>query len=121
MRRPRVILVEELGQLRGLISIKDILKEIIAHEQLEERAHTGMDAELDATLEEAYDWFSARGKQISGAFGFRKANGVHLDGGDGLPLSATSLARGEVVFDARDVLPTSRPSTRLGNPFDMRR
>ena len=121
--RPRVILVEEQGQLRGLISIKDILKEIIAHEQLEERSDKGLDAELDATLEEAYEWFQARGQQISRLFGLGKSRGVRLNGTDsegGLPMSSTSAAR-EVIFDARDAQPPSRPSSRLGNPFEMRR
>lgn len=123
--RPRVILVEQQGQLRGLITIKDILKEIIAHEQFEEDPSRNLlDAELEESLEEVTEWFKEKAAKIGDKLGLPRRNSLKLNGGeDSLPLSArrdtTTRNDNEVVFEATDSQEDDG-SRRLGNPFEMR-
>lgn len=104
-----MILVEEQGQLRGLISIKDILKEIIAHEQSHSSENRGaaLDVELDLTLEEGYEWITARADSLGQMLGLRRKR-VQLD--EQLPMRRAAEQMPETP---------QRPSSRLGNPFDM--
>ncbi|BGP34275.1 glycerol ethanol, ferric requiring protein [Rhodotorula toruloides] len=56
---PRVILVERLGELIGLVSVKDCLRYTIAHEAGHDHdaAHSSNADELEATLEELRLWW----------------------------------------------------------------
>jgi hypothetical protein len=120
--------VEQQGQLRGLITIKDILKEIIAHEQFEEDPSGNLlDAELEESLEEMTDWIKEKAKLIGDKLGLPRRNGPILPNGHeevSLPLTARSAATNDspVVLDAEhvDAVPAA-PARRLGNPFEMRR
>jgi chloride channel 3/4/5 len=137
-----VILVEQHGRLRGLITIKDILKEIIAQEALEQAHGASYDAELEESLEEVHEWLKDRSGRIAAKLGLGRGGGHH--GGDSrvrlesggtpalLPMSHRSTgsiaasAGGDVVFDAESpVVPDTTDrrgasSRRLGNPFEMR-
>lgn len=70
--RPRVILVEHLGHLRGLITIKDILREIIAQEQFEHPEGSLLDAELEESLEEASEWIREKATMVADKLGLRR-------------------------------------------------
>ncbi|SCV71414.1 BQ2448_3002 [Microbotryum intermedium] len=55
---PRAILIEREGQLAGLITVKDCLKVVLAHEAAHERTKDERsDDELEQTLEEIKLWF----------------------------------------------------------------
>ena len=58
--------------MRGLITIKDILKEIIAHEQSENPDGNLLDAELEESLEEAQEWVRDKAVFIAHKLGLRK-------------------------------------------------
>ena len=138
--RPRVILVEQHGRLRGLITIKDILKEIIAQEALEQAHGASYDAELEESLEEVHEWLKDRSGRIAAKLGLggsdgRNGEGVRLESGGTpalLPMSHRSTgsiaasAGGDVVFDADSPVVPDTPdrrgasTRRLGNPFEMR-
>lgn len=121
-----MILVEQQGQLRGLITIKDILKEIIAHEQYEDDPSGNLlDAELEESLEELTDWIKEKAMKVGDRLGLPRRNSLKLNGHeDSLPLSARSAtaAGGDdpVVFDAETDPRTADSDRRLGNPFEMR-
>lgn len=53
---PRAILIEQYGQLAGLITVKDCLKYTLAHEA-KHGEHSPGDDELEQTLEEVTIWF----------------------------------------------------------------
>jgi chloride channel 3/4/5 len=59
--RPRVILVEKLGSLVGLITVKDVLR-FIAKEEAEGRHHGVIHptSGVEGTLEEAWVWLTER-------------------------------------------------------------
>ena len=118
---PRVILVEQQGELRGLITIKDILKTIIAHEQTEHPEGSFLDAELEETLEEATEWIREKTNFIAGKLGLRRSargSGIELPQSDSIGLNERPPRT--VVFDAAADETPSRPNSRLGNPFAMR-
>lgn len=55
--RPRVIWVEEYGHLVGLLTIKDLLKEVIIHERREHAQESTLTSEeLLDVMEEARAW-----------------------------------------------------------------
>lgn len=118
--------MEQQGQLRGLITIKDILKEIIAHEQYEDDPSGNLlDAELEESLEELTDWIKEKAMKVGDKLGLPRRNSLKLNGHeDSLPLSARSAkAAGgddQVVFDVETDPRTTDSHRRLGNPFEMR-
>lgn len=110
-----MILVEQQGQLRGLITIKDILKEIITHEQEQSPKGSRLDAELEESLEEAQEWLQEKFSLVKRRF---KSD---VDRGDAAE-HGVERPGGSVLFDATNSEPPSgayRPSEKLGNAFEM--
>lgn len=111
--------------MRGLITIKDILKEIIAHEQFEEDPSGNLlDAELEESLEEVTEWIKEKAAIIGDKLGLPRRNNLELQTGSGsvaLPLSARSAATSDspIVFDAGLETEADGTTRRLGNPFEM--
>lgn len=52
---PRLVLVEDQGELVGMLTIKDLLKEVIRAEMQEKAARTSLN-ELEDVLEEGRMW-----------------------------------------------------------------
>lgn len=117
--------MEQQGQLRGLITIKDILKEIIAHEQFEGHPSGNLlDAELEESLEEMTDWVREKALKIGDKLGLPRRNSLKLPNGhddSSLPLTARSATTVDstVVSDSTSDALQKEPSKRLGNPFEM--
>ena len=110
-----MILVEQQGQLRGLITIKDILNEIITHEQEQSPKGSRLDAELEESLEEAQEWLQEKFSLVKRRF---KSD---IDRGDAAQHGSDSRGN-SVLFDAASSEPPSgayRPSEKLGNAFEM--
>jgi hypothetical protein len=122
---PRVILVEQQGQLRGLITIKDILKEIITHEQFEDDPGGNfLDAELEQSLEEASEWIKEKASLIGDKLGLPRRSNLQLPNEEAVTSLPLNKRQGPdtgatVVFDVgvEDLPPESQ--RRLGNPFEM--
>lgn len=76
-RRPRAILIEQYGQLVGLITVKDCLKYTLAHEASHEAgAASKSEDELEQTLEDVALWIrevkSAVKEWVTGKTGRRR-------------------------------------------------
>lgn len=113
---PRVILVESQGNLRGLITIKDILKEIITQEQ-HHAAHGApgevFDAELEESLEEASEWIKEKANYLGSKLGLvNRKRPLRLSTGPG------HFPMGQTVFDADEQ--DSTPKSGLRDAFEMR-
>lgn len=76
--RPRVILVEERGTLVGLVTLKDVLREVAAHE-LQAAQSEGDD--FESLLEELAEYARARMNDLKRIAGFaRVGSSIRLGG-----------------------------------------
>lgn len=121
---PRVILCEHQGRLEGLITIKDILKEIISQEQFEHPNGNLLDAELEESLEEAHEWIMEKANMIAGKLGLRRGSVRLGDSSFSMQNPTSSVGGGggvgTVVSDGADQhSSTPAGGPRLANAFEM--
>jgi len=125
---PRVILCEHQGRLEGLITIKDILKEVITQEQFEHPHGNLLDAELEESLEEAHEWIVEKANFVASKLGLKRGS-VRLSTNEmsmgerrvrGSESIDTSQRGGAIVFDADQQASETTGSSRLANAFELR-
>lgn len=92
--RPRCMLVEEHGQLVGLLTLKDLLKRIIEieHEEEEHEQRHSPYSELEDALEEVRLWLKRT---------FKHRGWFNTSGSSSSPIQLSSSSRPtSVIFDA---------------------